>query len=407
MALVTRKIPKTMGLRGAAVDRTSLREVETRLTLDIHPSRSGNVVAGVKEQLNNSLMRYSEQHGGIVLAYSNVLLFGRTAAILTGLNPYLHVSLSARLLLFAPRPGAFLEGVVNNVGADFIGLLVLGVFNAAVPDQFMRSWKHVEEEAAADDSDNHGQQQHWQHKEDPSHRIFVGSRIRVQVDSATGDGTLMSIRGSLDWTIQIRVHFTFSSLAHLPFLFPPPTSFLPPSRSPPSDTHSNLYYPLLPSSTLPATTPRKKRKADQAAAAAAEAEAEAATTAGAGTIVLAEPKTPVPTGTTATVTPEASPTPSGDAGGKKKKKHKADQAGALGAMVLAEPRAPVAPGTTVSAAPEASPAPSIGGDAGGKKKKRKVKEGDVSAAHTATATPPSAVKVAGGKKAKKAAAGSS
>ncbi|CAI7913915.1 unnamed protein product, partial [Closterium sp. NIES-54] len=135
-------------LNWSSVDRTSLREVETRLTLDIHPSRSGNVVAGVKEQLNNSLMRYSEQHGGIVLAYSNVLLFGRTAAILTGLNPYLHVSLSARLLLFAPRPGAFLEGVVNNVGADFIGLLVLGVFNAAVPDQFMRSWKHVEEVGA-------------------------------------------------------------------------------------------------------------------------------------------------------------------------------------------------------------------------------------------------------------------
>ncbi|CAI5963836.1 unnamed protein product [Closterium sp. NIES-65] len=197
MALVTRKSPTTMGSRAAVVDRTSLREVETRLTLDIHPSRSGNVVAGVKEQLNNSLMRYSEQHGGIVLAYSNVLLFGRTAAILTGLNPYLHVSLSARLLLFAPRPGAFLEGVVNNVGADFIGLLVLGIFNAAVPDQFMRSWKHVEE-AAADDGDDDSHQQHWQHKEDPSHRIFVGSRIRVQVDSATGDGTLMSIRGSLD-----------------------------------------------------------------------------------------------------------------------------------------------------------------------------------------------------------------
>ncbi|CAI5995181.1 unnamed protein product [Closterium sp. NIES-64] len=275
MALVTRKSPTTMGSRAAVVDRTSLREVETRLTLDIHPSRSGNVVAGVKEQLNNSLMRYSEQHGGIVLAhsnvscvrvwgagsqpvcpyseqhggivlaYSNVLLFGRTAAILTGLNPYLHVSLSARLLLFAPRPGAFLgvcieecalrsegmvnflqnnvgadfiallvlptllttvssaplppthpypplpilrlalsEGVVNNVGADFIGLLVLGIFNAAVPDQFMRSWKHVEEvgAAAADDGDDDSHQQHWQHKEDPSHRIFVGSRIRVQVD---------------------------------------------------------------------------------------------------------------------------------------------------------------------------------------------------------------------------------
>ncbi|CAI7828888.1 unnamed protein product [Closterium sp. NIES-53] len=59
---------------------------------------------------------YSEQHGGIVLAYSNVLLFGRTAAILTGLNPYLHVSLSARLLLFAPRPGAFLGEAVRAQG---------------------------------------------------------------------------------------------------------------------------------------------------------------------------------------------------------------------------------------------------------------------------------------------------
>ncbi|CAI5482292.1 unnamed protein product [Closterium sp. Yama58-4] len=194
----TNRLCTAMGSRRAAVDRTSLREVETRLTLNIHPSRSGNVVAGVKEQLNNSLMRYSEQHGGIVLAYSNVLLFGRTASILTGLNPYLHVSLSARLLLFAPRPGAFLEGVVNNVGADFIGLLVLGVFNAAVPDQFMRSWQHVEEAATDGDDEDNGQQQHWQHKEDPSHRISVGSRIRLQVASATGDGTLMSIRGSLD-----------------------------------------------------------------------------------------------------------------------------------------------------------------------------------------------------------------
>ncbi|CAI5963837.1 unnamed protein product [Closterium sp. NIES-65] len=147
--------------------------------------------------------------------------------------------------------------------------------------------------------------------------------------------------------LHLLTHFTFTSLAQLPFLFPPPTSFLPPSRSPPSDTHSNL-----------------------------------------------SPST-------------AAAAPIGDAGGKKKK-HKADQAGAAGAMVLAEPKTPVAPGNAVTAAAaEASPAPSSGKDAGGKKKKRKVKEGDVSAAHTATATPPSAVKVAGGKKAKKAAAGSS
>ena len=37
------------------------------------------------------------------------------------------------------------EGVVNNVGEDFIAMLVLGVFNVSVPDAHMRTFKHVEE----------------------------------------------------------------------------------------------------------------------------------------------------------------------------------------------------------------------------------------------------------------------
>ena len=37
------------------------------------------------------------------------------------------------------------EGVVNNVGEDFIALLVLGVFNVSVPDAHMRTFRHKEE----------------------------------------------------------------------------------------------------------------------------------------------------------------------------------------------------------------------------------------------------------------------
>ena len=52
--------------------------------------------------------RYNEDYNGVVLSYSKVVIFGRKAPILSGLNPYLHVRLSTQLLLFAPQPGSVL-----------------------------------------------------------------------------------------------------------------------------------------------------------------------------------------------------------------------------------------------------------------------------------------------------------
>jgi len=46
--------------------------------------------------------------------------------------------ISFTALLFAPKIGQKLIGIVNQVGADHIGLLVLGIFNASIPLQNIR-----------------------------------------------------------------------------------------------------------------------------------------------------------------------------------------------------------------------------------------------------------------------------
>jgi hypothetical protein len=39
------------------MDRSSLHKLRVQFTIDLHPSKSGNVEAGVVEQLNNMLLR--------------------------------------------------------------------------------------------------------------------------------------------------------------------------------------------------------------------------------------------------------------------------------------------------------------------------------------------------------------
>jgi hypothetical protein len=68
----------------------------------------------------------------VVLAYLDPKIQGRTANILSGLSPYFHVQLKASFLLFSPKIGMLVEGKVNKVEKDYLGVVVLGLFNAAI-----------------------------------------------------------------------------------------------------------------------------------------------------------------------------------------------------------------------------------------------------------------------------------
>jgi len=168
----------------------SLELAATKLQLDIHPSKINNLLSGVREQLNQSLMRYNENFEAVVLAYFNETLVGSKAPILISL-PYVSVDVKASLLLFRPIIDKPLEGVVNKVGMDHLGLLVNGAFNASI---------------AMDDTDGAFQSQWsdqpegrcWVSVRHSDHRIQEGSTVRFIVSARREIDQLMSLQGKME-----------------------------------------------------------------------------------------------------------------------------------------------------------------------------------------------------------------
>ncbi|KIZ04925.1 hypothetical protein MNEG_3029 [Monoraphidium neglectum] len=177
--------PSTSGRDSERANSNALSTVTARFTLHLHPSKTQDVIEGVREQLNLGLLRYSEDLGGVVLAYSNERVTGRMAR-LHPYFPFLAVAVVARVTLFCPRPGQHLVGRVIKVGTDYVGLLVLGVFNAAIGAERIRREFKCSPEAGC-----------WVSLRDATHRILVGSYVRFVVDSVLDHASLFSIVGSL------------------------------------------------------------------------------------------------------------------------------------------------------------------------------------------------------------------
>ncbi|CAM9806350.1 unnamed protein product, partial [Chrysoparadoxa australica] len=108
-------------------------DVTLRVDVSLLPSSMGDMFRAIRENMYKLLMRYSPSTEGVVLAVSDVSFpegehFGR---ILDDM-PHIHVAVHARALVFRPRPGDSMIGVVTKVASTHIGMLVCGIFNAAV-----------------------------------------------------------------------------------------------------------------------------------------------------------------------------------------------------------------------------------------------------------------------------------
>lgn len=175
--------------RSKSVEREmeGLSVVKADLSAFLHPSKTDDVQQGVLELLSSLLLRYNEEFDGVVLAYFDLKICDWTAKILNGLSPYLSLKLKAKLLLFSPKPGMLLEGKVNKVEKDYIGVIVLGIFNAAIACTDIREEFCYQENVDgipiwASMSDNH--------------MIRLGSKIKFSVKSVQEE-SFLDICGSL------------------------------------------------------------------------------------------------------------------------------------------------------------------------------------------------------------------
>ena len=116
----------------------SLLVAEAKLWLQIAPAYLGDVDLGIREQLNASLLQHVSALNGAVLAYDSLKLLDGLGCIRNDL-PHLHLPVSLRILVFSPRVGDVLLGVVRRQGTDHTALLVHGMFSAAVASTKQRA----------------------------------------------------------------------------------------------------------------------------------------------------------------------------------------------------------------------------------------------------------------------------
>ena len=117
-----------------------LRDMDARLTADIHPSLlGGSMLEAARAKLDCLVLKWhrTPQWEGAVLSYRDERLIQESGMGSGGLVlpflPYVQVGIRASLLVFAPTRGCTLVGKVHKLGSDYIGMLVLGVFNAVLP----------------------------------------------------------------------------------------------------------------------------------------------------------------------------------------------------------------------------------------------------------------------------------
>ncbi|KAG1664701.1 hypothetical protein FOA52_006676 [Chlamydomonas sp. UWO 241] len=167
------------------MDAACLSKAQATFSIELHPSKLHDVDEGVREHLNGMLFKYQDDLEGFCMSYENVKIIKKDA-IIHPYFPLIHVEVRVSVLLFKPTVSSMLVGRVIKVAGDFIGLLVLGVFNASIAADAVRPEFKCKPGALK-----------WTSKKDSSRDIEVGCDVRFQVVKLQEEAAFFGIFGSL------------------------------------------------------------------------------------------------------------------------------------------------------------------------------------------------------------------
>uniref|UniRef100_UPI00358FEF26 DNA-directed RNA polymerase I subunit RPA43 n=1 Tax=Myxine glutinosa TaxID=7769 RepID=UPI00358FEF26 len=106
--------------------------VETRQQhVILMPKFLKRLQAGIRQQLNGDLLKYSERFSGALMAYDNIKLVKRYGDILDD-QGVVHMDIQADFVIFNPKCDDKLMGTVNKVSSSHVGCLVHNCFNVSL-----------------------------------------------------------------------------------------------------------------------------------------------------------------------------------------------------------------------------------------------------------------------------------
>ncbi|XP_030301210.1 DNA-directed RNA polymerase I subunit RPA43 isoform X1 [Calypte anna] len=106
--------------------------VPHRKHVALPPRYLGRKRSGIRALLDTELLRYSESLQGVPVAYDNIKVVGELGDIYDD-QGFIHLNIEADFIVFSPKKGKKLVGVINKVAPSHIGCLIHGCFNASIP----------------------------------------------------------------------------------------------------------------------------------------------------------------------------------------------------------------------------------------------------------------------------------
>ncbi|KAJ6666569.1 hypothetical protein lerEdw1_020292 [Lerista edwardsae] len=100
---------------------------------------------GICTQLDAELRRYSESFQGVPVAYDDIKIINELGDIIDDMGA-IHLDIEANFVVFQPKPGKKLVGIINKVAPSHMGCLVHGCFNASIPKpdhMTIEEWKNI------------------------------------------------------------------------------------------------------------------------------------------------------------------------------------------------------------------------------------------------------------------------
>jgi DNA-directed RNA polymerase subunit E'/Rpb7 len=105
-------------------------QTKMEMTISLLPRDLADIQGALHSSLRKILLRYSEGIGGVLLSFEKVKILSR-GEILNEL-PHIHYVVSLNGLVFSPKEGQTLTGVIYECFHSHISLLLFGYFNASV-----------------------------------------------------------------------------------------------------------------------------------------------------------------------------------------------------------------------------------------------------------------------------------
>eukprot|EP00043_Microstomoeca_roanoka_P015812 m.158630 g.158630 ORF g.158630 m.158630 type:complete len:163 (-) comp16335_c8_seq4:398-886(-) len=158
------------------------KKVVQRISLRMFPSQLRSPEEGIHESVQALLDLYNTDMNGVPVSYSSIKLKDTVAAIHEDV-PVLHVQAKVVFQVFCPKVGDILEGIVNKLTVDHIGVLIFDKFNASIPSSSLPENVFYKEDVDA--------------YVDGKATIAVGSKIRLQVKELETSHGVLSISGVL------------------------------------------------------------------------------------------------------------------------------------------------------------------------------------------------------------------